>query len=947
MPCEGSAKDTTLYDRLCKLFEAMDKGNPLLNVPTYNGGLFNTTPDKSESRDQRIARFLSIHKVPDRYLALAVDRLARDQDERTLALVFIDYKSLQVRHLGSIYEGLLEFKLKVADEDLTTQTDKKGETYTPLSQAKAKKGKQAVVVVRKKEVYLSNDKAERKASGFYFTPDPIVVYIVANTVGPVLDEKLEALRPEFRKVRKTFDNELQKSLAYPSKDVTSGQMDHRQWARLQTYNNHKNLVESLFDFRVLDPAMGSAHFLVEVVDFITDRLLKFLNQFPINPVNFALDRTRTSILESLSEQGVTVDPAKLTDINLLKRHVLKRCIYGVDLNPMAVELAKVSLWLDAFTLGAPLNFLDHHLRCGNSLIGATFKDLETATATLFGLNYEPLLRAINHVLFVNKMADATAAEVASSVSRYDQARQSLAGYQIILDLLVAEHFGLPQARRLVEMGAHLDLSSPQKFDASLADENERQLVAQVEALAQRPDRRFFHWAIEFPEVFFGFIDANERQIKHKDKIEAGSAGFDCVVGNPPYVRMELIKPIKPFLKPHYRCHAERADLFIYFYERALQLLRKHGRTAFIASSTWTKTKAGEGLRAFLRNEHTLVSFLDFGDLPVFEDATTYPCILVAERGHAEPSHEVQAAVVRDLEQTDYDELFPAGVHIAQASLDPAGWRFEDERLTRLFDKIRGQGVPLKDYCGSPLRGVVSGLNEAFVISNETRDRFVAEDPKCKEILKPFLEGKDLKPWRYEWRGLWLIYAHHGIEMKKYPGVLAYLKTFKSRLEARATSENHEWYELQQPQFGYCKKMEGEKLLWPQLAARPAFSMDTKGFYLNKTVYFVVPSIDPWHLLGVLQSHCAWFQITRLATPKLRGYFELMSRVLEMIRIPEQNSEVARIAKMLSWPTEPNRLALEQELQDRVAALYGLTAEERKIVAGLTPATQTAAPGEDD
>ena len=162
-------------------------------------------------RDQRIARFLTEHKVPDRYLALAIDRLARDQDERTLALVFIDYKSLEVRHLGSIYEGLLEFKLKVAEEDLTTQADKKGETYIPLSQAKVKRGRQADVVVRKKEVYLSNDKAERKASGSYYTPDPIVEYIVAHTVGPVLEEKLEALRPEFRKVRKTFDNELQKS----------------------------------------------------------------------------------------------------------------------------------------------------------------------------------------------------------------------------------------------------------------------------------------------------------------------------------------------------------------------------------------------------------------------------------------------------------------------------------------------------------------------------------------------------------------------------------------------------------------------------------------------------------------------------------------------------------------------------------------------------------------
>ena len=132
---------------------------------------------------------------------------------------------------------------------------------------------------------------------------------MANTVGPVLEEKLEALRAEFRKVRKTFDNELQKSKAYPSKEVKSGTMDHRQWAGLQTYNAHKDLVESLFDLRVLDPAMGSGHFLVETVDFVTDHLLKFLNQFPINPVNFALDRTRTSILESLGEQGVMVDPA--------------------------------------------------------------------------------------------------------------------------------------------------------------------------------------------------------------------------------------------------------------------------------------------------------------------------------------------------------------------------------------------------------------------------------------------------------------------------------------------------------------------------------------------------------------------------------------------------------------------------------------------------------------
>ncbi len=458
-----------------------------------------------------------------------------------MALAFIDYKSLEVRHLGSIYEGLLEFKLKVATEDLTTKTEKGKETFISLTKVAARSRSRAEVVVRKNAVYLSNDKAERKASGSYYTPDPIVEYIVANTVGPVLDEKLEALRADFRKVRKTFDNEIKKAKVAPiPQPIQKGEMDERQWANLKTYQAHKDLVDRLFDLHVCDPAMGSGHFLVEVVDFVTDRLLKFLNQFPINPINYALERTRASIIESLGQQGVTVDPANLTDINLLKRHVLKRCVYGVDINPMAVELAKVSLWLDCFTLGAPLNFLDHHLRCGNSLIGATFEDLSKATAgRLFTINYEPLLRAINHVLQVSKLADATAAEVATSVTQYDTARQELTGYQVILDLLVAKHFGFPNAPGIVEQGQNIDLATKDKFLESLEDDDERQLVLDVEELARQRDRRFFHWEIEFPEIFFGFIDDDHRQIRHKNRIESDSAGFDCLVGNPPYVRVVL------------------------------------------------------------------------------------------------------------------------------------------------------------------------------------------------------------------------------------------------------------------------------------------------------------------------------------------------------------------------------------------------------------------------
>jgi len=801
-----SPKDTLLYDRLSRLFRAMDKGDPILNVPTYNGGLFTTTPEKGEGRDQRIARFLLGHKVPDRHLALALDRLARDPDDRTFALVFIDYKSLEVRHLGSIYEGLLEFKLKVAEEDLATHADKKGESYVPLARAKGKKGKHAVAVVRKGDVYLSNDKAERKASGSYYTPDPVVEYIVANTVGPVLDEKLEALRGDFRRVRKTFENELQKSEAYPIKEVASGEMDSRRWAGLQTYNHHKGLVEVLFDLSVLDPAMGSGHFLVETVDFVTDRLLKFLNQFPINPVSFALDLARRSILQSLGEQGVTVDPGKLTDIHLLKRHVLKRCIYGVDLNPMAVELAKVSLWLDAFTLGAPLNFLDHHLRYGNSLVGATFADLEAATATLFSVDYEPLLRAINYVLLVDKMADATAAEVANSASLYAKAREALAGYKIVLDLIVAQYFGQPEAKNLVERGGQLDLTDARRFRASIPGEVGRRLVEKVEKLAE--DLRFFHWGIEFPEVFFGFIDGGHLQITHKDKMRAGSAGFDCVVGNPPYVRQETIKALKTYLKTKYQTFDSTNDLYVYFQEAEVSNLRVGGRMGMIVANKWMRAGYGEKLREFLRLTGQPLELINFGHSPVFPDADTFPCILiVAKRPRPDglvvgpPESETMGACEVPREEwhdrMDLQAFVASRKHqVPTRFLRREGWSLESPLVQSLLEKIRTTGQPLRERAGSsPYYGLKTGFNDAFIIDASTHARLIEASANSKEVIRPLLRGRDADRWRHRDGKCFLItipsseqsdwpWSGAGskaeeVFKKTYPAVYAHLVPFKN------------------------------------------------------------------------------------------------------------------------------------------------------------------------
>ena len=902
-----TTKETTLYDRIGRLCRAMDVGDPTLNVPIYNGGLFITNPSESDAREQRIARYLTEHKVPDQYLALAIDRLARDPDEKTFALVSIDYKSLEVRHLGSIYEGLLEFKLKIAEEDLTTKTEKKKEKYIPLSEAKPKKGKSAEVIVRKGKVYLSNNKAERKASGSYYTPDPIVEYIVEHTVGPVLDEKLEALRGEFRKVRKTFDREVEKATAYPVKKSSGDTWEPREFAAEKTYTAHHDLVEQLFDFRTLDPAMGSGHFLVEAVDFITDRLLSFLNQFPVNPVTFMLVRTRRNILEALGEQGVSVDPDKLTEVNLLKRHVLKRCIYGVDLNPMAVELAKVSLWLDAFTLGAPLSFLDHHLRCGNSLVGATFAELDELLnpkrkggRAMFGIDYEPLLRAIQHVLFVNKMADATADEVKQSASEYTQAREELSGYQIVMDLLVAKHFGFPKAPDLLEYAQELDLSNYERFLNSLDDDTERKLVNKVEALARQPDHRFFHWEIEFPEVFFGFSDTEQRHLKHKNKREDGSAGFDAVVGNPPYVRVQRINELASrYYFTEYDTLVSKTDLSQVFLEKGLRLTHRTGRIAYIMSSQWMATDYGRKMRAFLAAGF-LHEVVDFGSLPVFPAANTYPAILVLSRGF---SRKVAVRVVNNLEEAFHDRgldsIPPRPVQVSSLSERP--WNLRSYDLLAVLRAQERVCCPLESYAKANI-GTLTGMDEAFVVTGDHADEDRLEDT----LLLPYAyRGEEISRFGITSPASLVIYPYvegenghpdlirEGTLEDTFPRIHAHLMRFKDRLRERKDSRKHyakgeDWYRhLRAGSYNYINP---PKIIVKGIDRYPVVGELPGGTVFNGAncpgiiVHETCP-ISPLFLLGVLNSLVATHYFRSVCPPKLSGYVRYNATNINRLPVP--------------------------------------------------------------
>ena len=621
---------TTFYDRLQELFNAVDKGDAALNVPVYNGGLFMTRPDPADtSPEADVARFLSTCKMPDRELALGLDLMARDLDEKRQDLAFIDYKSLGVRQLGSIYEGLLEFKLRIAPESMAVVKGKKTEETLSYAEAQQKKltilkegrGKDAQEkILPRGTVYLENDRRERKATGSYYTPDYIVKYIVEHTVGPVLAQKIEALRPIFREAEKTLKVERDKVKVLGRKDIS---------AENETYKKYREtLNEAFFDLKVLDPAMGSGHFLVEAVDYITDQLAKILTAFKWNPIIHELAQTRHEIQQEMERQGVTIDMSKLTDLNLLKRRVLKSCIYGVDLNPMAVELAKVSLWLDCFTLGAPLSFLDHHMKCGNSLIGGHIQEVQDSLSQgLWGNQFTYLLDATQLMRKVGELSDVTAQEVAKSRKAYKGAYDALAPFKRLLDVWISEYFDNKGAKHTTRLYAGAIVSD----NYSKANPEDKKAIETALALAK--DKRFFHWELEFPEVFFD-------ETKRKD-----NGGFDVVVGNPPYdvlaekERQEDLSGIVKFfentlsLKP---ALGRKLDLYRLFLMQGSNVAKHNGLVGFIIPMSLLCDQQTENLRNYCLNKLSVIQVDAFPqkDDPnrrVFYEAKLATCVPILRK----------------------------------------------------------------------------------------------------------------------------------------------------------------------------------------------------------------------------------------------------------------------------------------------------------------------------
>jgi hypothetical protein len=380
-----------------------------------------------------------------------------------------------------------------------------------------------------------------------------------------------------------------------------------------------------------------------------------------------LERMRSEIQAEMDEQNIEIDANRLTDVNLLKRHVLKRCVYGVDLNPMAVELAKVSLWLDCFTLGAPLSFLDHHLRWGNSLIGSTVSEVDAireakGQLTLTGTSdWQGLTQAVQTMIDVGGMPDITPAQVASSKQHYESALTGVEVFKRVLDLHTARWFVQIDApkgngKKKVDIFDEL-LRSGELFtwahghaDSPVAHTGMgkvgRDAVARADVAAK--EKRFFHWELEFPEVFYGRRAGTQTVVERLD-----NAGFDAVIGNPPYDVMEKERgeddapheELQAYLKRNERFQASlggKLNLYRPFMIASLLLLRESGHYSQIIPMSFMADISVTNTRVHVLTAHRLIEVVAFPQKDdenqrVFKEAKLSTCIPLVKAKCADPA----------------------------------------------------------------------------------------------------------------------------------------------------------------------------------------------------------------------------------------------------------------------------------------------------------------------
>lgn len=708
-----------------------------------------------------------------------------------------------------------------------------------------------------------------------------------------------------------------------------------------------NIVNSL---RVCDPAVGSGHFLVSALNelilikselgILADKHGKRLRDYEFTIENDELiitDEHGLFVYNHLNRESQRVQETIFGE----RQTIIENCLFGVDINPNSVKICRLRLWIEllksSYYLPSPsgegpgvrletLPNIDINIKCGNSLISRyaldadikkalkrskwNIKDYQIAVMNYRNAHSKGEKRAMEDLIATIKTDFET--EVSTSDKRF-----------IRLKKAKDDLFNLTNQGQLFEKSKKEVAEWNKKVAAlSLVITKLEQEIEEIKNNAIY--KNAFEWRFEFPEVL------ND---------EGDFVGFDVVIANPPYIRQEELSNIKNYLFENYKVFSSGGDIFSYFYELSSRILKKSGILAFI-NNTFDKTTAGKVLREFLVKNFKFQRYIDFTGVVVFEEATTYPIILIAEKSSKFENLKYFKFTKEIYSNKDilYDEKVFEDIH--QITLNPSAWNFLKTSEHTLIKKIRNHKA-LSEIYGKSYRGIITGLNEAFVT-----EKNLGYYPQLKSVY----DGKDLKKWIsppsfkkmivFESKSTKLRFGNLSERdalanmQTDFPEIINYLLPFAEAAKKRFDKGEY-WWELRN--CAYYELFQNPKIIFPNLQNTNKFAFDVDGIFLNAPAVFL-PTDDKC-LLALLNSKVVWHFLKNICVIRSGGFIEVKPQYFEQIPIPgipadEKQPFIQLVDQILEAKKQgQDTTALEQQVDELVYGLYGITEEERRVIEG--------------
>jgi hypothetical protein len=564
-----------------------------------------------------------------------------------------------------------------------------------------------------------------------------------------------------------------------------------------------------------------------------------------------------------------------------KLEIIERNLYGVDKDPFAVNIARLRLWL--------------------------------SLAVEYDGSHPP--PALPNLDFKIEQGDSLAAPAPADVLRD-------AGSLPLL-LPTVRDFALKKARFLTAHGTEKE--ALRKEISTLKQSLKTWLATDGPADA-------FHWALEFAEVFLPIPAVASLTGGLNLGLELAPAstpgGFDIIVANPPYVRQELISPQKPILRKRFKAvFSGVADLFVFFYARAHELLRDGGTAAFISSNKWLRAGYGEALRRHLLDDQSFEIVMDFGSLPVFESATAYPCIFIwrKEPRDGNPTHWAQVKDLQRCYEGVRKHFLAIAINVPAKQFGKSKPRLASTAAAEFHSRIIKNGVCLGDLVGNILNGVKTGLNDAFVITAAQRQRMIEASPQSAELIRPHIVGDDIRKYGVESRQRFLLTVSWNTRIEAYPAIRDHLLAYERALRKRdgvGVSGPCPWFALSRPRPESHLAFQQPKIVFPVIAKELRFAFDPSGAYPNDKV-FSIPTSD-YFILACLNSSTVWLWAQQTLSPLRGGFLEFRDSNVRTLPIPSasrlERAAVTDLAARAQALHGQRRARVERFLRDLGVAL---------------------------